>query len=75
MNISEASKEMKSILQLEDPSMEVKLFKPSENISSNIKLIDKKSRYCQFLMRTRHGETLLLTTEEEHCYPFKPRKL
>ncbi len=67
MDTSEASSEMRSILQLEDPPVGVKLFKPSENISSNIKLIDKKSRYCQFLMRARHGETLLLTPEKLAC--------
>jgi uncharacterized protein (DUF169 family) len=67
MNISEASKDMRQILQLEDPPIGVKLFKPSENITSNIKLIDKKSRYCQFLMRARHGETLLLTPERLAC--------
>lgn len=64
MSILEAPKEMKLILQLEDLPLGVRLFKPSENITSNIKLIDKKSRYCQFLMRARHGETLLLTPEK-----------
>jgi uncharacterized protein (DUF169 family) len=67
MNISEAAIEIKSILQLEDLPIGVKLFKTSENIASNIKLIDKKSRYCQFLMRARHGETLLLTPEKLAC--------
>ncbi|MFP3984751.1 MAG: DUF169 domain-containing protein [Candidatus Bathyarchaeia archaeon] len=66
MHLSEA-RNMMSILQLEDPPIGVKLFKPSEGIPSNIKPIDKKSRYCQFLMRARHGETLLLTPEKLAC--------
>gem|GEM_PF-7112673 len=86
--MSEAAKEIKSILRLEDPPIGVRLFKPSENIPSNIELVDKKSRYCQVLMLTRHGETILLTPEklgcpaaymhtcieESHCQPFRPKK-
>ncbi len=52
---------------MEDPPIGVKLLKPSENTASRIRLIDKKSRYCQFLMRARHGETLLLTPEKLAC--------
>jgi uncharacterized protein (DUF169 family) len=67
MTVAEAAQEIQSILQLKDPLIGVKLIKPSENIPSYIKLIDKKSRYCQFLMHARHGETLLLTPEQLAC--------
>ncbi|MBE0511969.1 DUF169 domain-containing protein [Candidatus Bathyarchaeota archaeon] len=67
MKITEAANEIQSILQLKDPPVAVKLFRPSENIPSDIKLIERKSRYCQFLMLARHGETLLLTAERLAC--------
>lgn len=67
MNTIVAAKEIQSILQLKDPPIAIKLFKPSEKIPSDIKLIEMRSRYCQSLMLARHGQTLLLTPEKLAC--------
>jgi len=67
LNNLEAATKMRTILQLEDPPIAVKLFRPSERLPSDMKLVNKKLRYCQFLMLARHGETLLLTPEDLAC--------
>ena len=67
MKITEAAREIQSTLLLEDHLIAVELLKFSENTPANIVLVDRKSRYCQFLMLARHGETLLLTPEKLAC--------
>ncbi|MDH5448643.1 MAG: DUF169 domain-containing protein [Candidatus Bathyarchaeota archaeon] len=64
MSLTETVTGIQAILLSKDPPTAVKLFKPSQNIPTDIRLVDRKSRYCPFLMRARHGETLLLTTEK-----------
>lgn len=67
MKLAEVSSNLKTTLELGEPPIAVKLFKFSDNLPTEIKVVDRKSRYCQFLMLARQGETLLLTPEKLAC--------
>lgn len=64
MKLAEVSGNLKTSLELGDPPIGVKFFKFSDKLPTEIKVVDKKSRYCQFLMLARQAEAFLLTPEK-----------
>jgi len=67
MSFRETAEKMSQILELQHSPIAVRLIKSGEEIPKNIKVPDKRSRHCQLLMLTRHGETLLLTPDHLSC--------
>lgn len=61
------SSKMRDILNLSYQPVGVKLVKPGEKLPLDAGILSKKSRYCQFLMRARKGETLTLLPENLAC--------
>ena len=60
------SQKLEEILGLDSPPIAVKIVKAEETLP-DVKLVTQHSRYCQLLMLSRKGQTLMLTAENIAC--------